>query len=268
MLWRRLAGGGRGVWLCRPSVRVSPAGAAPVPPGPAFPWRVEVPEFWRGGPQRGQICPALPVVSPQGYRDGRSIPCQSLRAPGGALSPAPALRHCLMVGAAGTGAGTALCGVLETLRLCFKFQGHELFPGKKKKMDRLSKKQITPTREGALIGASLWTLAGPPGAGPGGADGRSGPGCRGDPAATKLRLRPLCLPVGRAGARCHQQPLSCCSELLGVTPDSAHPLPALGRFSLLPTAILIRLSPTPGSPRPLPCTAQVDWGTKRCSDCA
>lgn len=69
-------------------------------------------------------------VSPQGSRGGKEHRSRAPRAPGRALPPAPALRHSLMVGAAGAGAGTALCRVLEALGLCFKFQGHELFPGK------------------------------------------------------------------------------------------------------------------------------------------
>lgn len=134
MLWRLLAGGRRRVWLCRRSVRASPAGAvraAPVPPGPAFPWRgSRAWRCWNFGmvvPTGAKSARLFLCVRPQG-REGASF--QSPRAPGRALPPAPALRHSLMVGAAGAGAGTALCRVLETLGLCFKFQGHELFPGK------------------------------------------------------------------------------------------------------------------------------------------
>uniref|UniRef100_A0A803W3T2 Insulin like growth factor binding protein 4 n=1 Tax=Ficedula albicollis TaxID=59894 RepID=A0A803W3T2_FICAL len=76
---------------------------------------MEVPEFWHGGPHRCQICPALPVCLPTGIQGRQRASFRSPRAPGRALLPAPALRHSLMVGAAGAGAGTALCRVLETL---------------------------------------------------------------------------------------------------------------------------------------------------------
>lgn len=130
MLWRRLAGGRRGVWLCRPSVRASPAGAAPVPPGPAFPRRGS--SAWRCRNVGTVVSTGAKSAQffPTGIQEREGASLQSPRAPGRALPPAPALRHSLMVGAAGAGAGTALCRVLESLGLCFKFQGHELFPGK------------------------------------------------------------------------------------------------------------------------------------------
>lgn len=42
-----------------------------------------------------------------------------------------------------------------------------------------------------------------------------------------------------------QQPLCWHCEPLGVILDSDHPLPGLGRFSLMPAAALIHLNPTP-----------------------
>lgn len=189
-------------------------------------------------------------VSPRGY-----IPCQSPRAPGRALPP-EALHHRPVVGAAGAGAGTAPCRVLETLGLCFKFQGHELFPGKK---NGQIKQKANNTHEG---GGFDWGFGldfnrvprswarNPPlqGTVARGADGRSRSGCRGDTVDRKLWLRSLwvcaCLWEGPVSG-VTQQPLSWHCEPLGVTPDSDHPLPGLGKFSVLPAAILIRLSPTP-----------------------
>lgn len=197
--------------------------------------------------------PSSSCVSPQGYRGGKEHPCQSPRAPGGALPPAPALRHSLTVCATGAGAGTALCRVLETLGLCFKFQGHELFPGKNGQI----KQKANNTHEGGGFDWGFavdfnraprsWArspaLQGPWQEVPMGDQGQDAVGiqragsCASDPSACVWEE-----PVPGVT----QQPLSWCCEPLGVTPNSDHPLPSLGRFSLLPAAILICLSPTAG----------------------
>lgn len=130
----------------------------------AWEQRLEVPELWRGGPQGCQICPALPVCPHRDTGEGRSIPARAPEPPAGLCRQRP---HCATASrCVPPGLALApLCAGSWRLWVCVSnFKGMSYFL---EKMDRLSKKQITPTREGALIGASLWTLTGPPGAGPG-----------------------------------------------------------------------------------------------------
>lgn len=256
MLWRRLEGRRRGVWLCRRSVRVSPAGAAPVPPGPAFPWRGS--SAWRCR-NFGTVVPtgAKPAqlflcVSPQGYREGKEHPLPEPPTPGGLCHQRP---HCATASwLVPPGLALApLCAGSWRLWVCVSnFKGMRYFLEKNGQI----KQKANNTHEGGGFdwGFALdfnqaprsWArspaLQGPVARG---ADGRSGLGCCGDTVGRKLRLRPLCLPVGRSVPGVTQQPLSWHCEPLGVTPDSDHPLPGMGRFSLLPAAILIHLSPTP-----------------------
>lgn len=88
---------------------------------------------WRGGGARTSAwwSPVVPKLPPGSSLCVSPRRCRGRPGREGALLPAPALCHGPVVGT--TGAGIALRRVLETLGLCFKFQGHEPFPGKVKK---------------------------------------------------------------------------------------------------------------------------------------
>lgn len=183
-------------------MRASPAGAAPVPPGPAFAWRGS--SAWRCR-NFGKSAQLFLCVSPQGSREGRSILARSPEHPAGFCHQRPHCATASWLVPPGLALALLCAGSWRLWVRVSNFKGMSYFL---EKMDRLSKKQITPTREGSLIGASLWTLTRPPGAGPGALHcrdrgKRSGPGCCGDTLGRKLQLRPLCLPVGRANARRH-----------------------------------------------------------------
>lgn len=108
--------------------------------------------------------PNLPSSSPQGSRRGKEHRC---RAPVPLAGLCHQRLHCATASwLVPPGLALApLCAGSWRVWVCVSnFKGMSYFL---EKMDRLSKKQITPTREGALTEALLWTLTGPPGAGSG-----------------------------------------------------------------------------------------------------